>query len=159
MIHILNNSYHYHFDLTDGDHALFIAIGCAVSEIQCFEFGLLMHLRRHLSPNAFERVKEKPMGAMIQALKKVNADSELADVLEESRQMRNYVMHNLLPDYSWPICSAEKHHEMVCKVMDIAGKIKKNAVTVTVNMAEAGLFKGVVVQFNQDDFEVIINTT
>ncbi len=76
MITIENHGYRYAFDLTHGDHALFIAIGCAVSEIQRFESTLLMHLQMHINQQSFQKVKDKPMGAMIQALKKVHSEQK-----------------------------------------------------------------------------------
>jgi hypothetical protein len=92
----------FQFQRGRNDLALFAVLGCTLAEIQSFELSIAIAISAltKLDPASFW---SRTLGGLIRELRRHLPDDTLADRLEEVRNRRNYVVHEFLRTYGWPL--------------------------------------------------------
>jgi hypothetical protein len=116
------------YELESGDHALFLTIGIAVSQIQSLEVtmtSLLTSLELHsvLKNRSVEPIEktasdhsEKTLGTVIRLFREYIKDHNIAEALEKARVSRNHIVHHILKKYGWPFLSASNYLDAIREV-------------------------------------------
>jgi hypothetical protein len=123
------------FSLPEREHALFLALGMALAEIQSFETGIAF-LLSSIANEAGHKVEEgyfdklmqeygsKTLGLLVKHFREVVRDEEISSLLEEVKNKRNYIVHNILREYGWPMMSDEVYVKAIEEITQITQKIR-----------------------------------
>ena len=102
------------FDFQDNDHALFVSLGAALTEIQVFESMLLTHLsifKNNIENKDIQLTHQnnidKTLGQLARLFIDVVKNDEIGNLLIEVRDKRNLIVHKILRKYGWPLMSDE----------------------------------------------------
>ncbi len=105
---------------------LFYALGAALSEIQVFESSIIFLLsgikskQKNIALNeALKKDESKTLGALINELIKYIEAEEIKNMLEIIKNDRNYIVHNILRDYGWPVMSESKYKHAINEILQI----------------------------------------
>jgi len=103
-------------DIEDSDHVLFFCLGGALTDIQVFETTLLIHLaifRMNKKNEDFLSARntniDKTLGQLARLFIDVVKDNEIGKFLLEVRDRRNFIVHEILRKYGWPIMSKKDY--------------------------------------------------
>jgi hypothetical protein len=110
VVIIENEKHKFGFDVTPGQHILFITIGMAITRIQNFE-GLVAVILCSLETSEEEitmdnvddyvaKFDDKTLGYLVRLMKNKVAGEDLHAKLVHVRDRRNYIAHHALRDYS-----------------------------------------------------------
>jgi hypothetical protein len=135
------------YELPSGDHALFLTIGIAVSQIQSLEVtmaSLLTSLEVHSAlkqgVKPIEKLisdhSEKTLGTVIRLFREYIKDNDIAEALEKARVSRNHIVHHVLKEYGWPFLSASDYLEAIREVDNATRQIAAADEAVVRYMAE-----------------------
>jgi len=98
----------------ENDRVLFLFMGAALAEIQCFEFSIAHAVSLITAPrdgkglsDEFTNIMDDNFNArlvqLIRALREHDKDQKYADALEQGRKSRNFVVHEFLRKFEWPM--------------------------------------------------------
>jgi hypothetical protein len=99
----------------ENDRMLFLFMGAALVEIQCFEFSVAHAVSLIIAPRSegkglgddFNDIVEdnfnKRLARLIHVLRKHGKDHTYADTLEQARKSRNFLVHEILRKFEWPM--------------------------------------------------------
>jgi hypothetical protein len=136
------------YELAPGDHALFLTIGIAVSQIQSLEVtmtSLLTSLEVHSalkkrgvapSEKTASDHSDKTLGTVIRLFREYIKDQDVAQALEKARISRNHIVHHVLKKYGWPFLNASNYLEAIREVDDATRDIASADEAVVRYMAE-----------------------
>lgn len=156
------------YELSSGDHALFVSIGIAISEIQSLETQLASLLQSLERLTALKdgnqqtsgkgiHYSEKTLGTVIRLFREYIKDESIAQTLETARQARNHVVHHILRKYGWPFLSASEYFDAIREVDESTRSIASAREMVIRYMAENRPipFYAVVINYETGEIEVI----
>ena len=101
------NDEHVVFDLVPHDHALFVFLGSALAQVQVFETTVAVLLSATFKDQEIDfdelmrQHTSKTLGWLAKHLRTRASDVDLADVLDDAREKRNFLVHNILRKYGW----------------------------------------------------------
>lgn len=111
---------------TDLVNKLFLALGATLAEIQVFETSIIHLVSRIKSKNksitfeqALEKDEGKTLGRLINELINHIEAEEFKNMLIILRDDRNYIVHNILRRYGWPIVSEKKYEHAIKEILQI----------------------------------------
>ncbi|OHD11634.1 MAG: hypothetical protein A2086_17120 [Spirochaetes bacterium GWD1_27_9] len=110
----LNIGNHYfQFQGKPNDLTLFLSIGSVIAEIQSFECTMKSFIETILKKSRSIEIGEifynKTLVFLIKHFKKKLPDDELSELLEKILENRNFVVHNILKKYQWPIMNDDDY--------------------------------------------------
>lgn len=145
------------------DLALFASLGGAIAQVQSFELGIEGFLG-WLSPKAAEEsglpIKDpdsfytKTLGGLIRQFQKHLPDTGIAELLENVRVKRNYLVHQILRVYQWPIMNDDDYVRAIAEVEEIRAYIETAGVEVARYLSDRSLVSVLVIKFNLGTGEV-----
>lgn len=145
------------------DLALFAALGTALAEIQAFEMSIENHLQvlshkasaEDLAPSKNpEQFYSQTLGMLIKEFQKFLPDTGIAELLENVRKKRNYLVHKILRAYQWPLMSDEDYVRAITEIEEIRAFIEHANVEVSRYLANHSLIGLVVVSIDRKTGEV-----
>lgn len=114
------------FDFQDNDHALFVSLGAALTEIQVFETMLLTHLsifKNNLENKDIDSIHQenidKTLGQLARLFIEIVKNDEIGYLLIEVRDKRNFLVHKILRKYGWPLMSDDDFLKSYKEINDI----------------------------------------
>ena len=99
----------------ENDRLLFLFMGAALAEIQCFEFSVAHTVSLITAPRSeskglgddFNDIVEdnfnKRLARLIHVLRRHGKDHTYADTLDQARKSRNFLVHETLRKFEWPM--------------------------------------------------------
>ena len=105
---------------------LFWALGAALAEIQVFESQIIFLLggikvkksEKNLKA-IYEQDESKTLGILINELIQYAKDDEFKNLLIIIKNDRNYIVHEILRKYGWPVMSEAKYKNAIKEILEI----------------------------------------
>jgi hypothetical protein len=146
-------------DFGDNDHVLFLLMGAALAEIQCFEYSVASVLSLIIAPRSdgemdskFETILNKQFDArlseLIRNLQKHTKHTEYPDALEKGRKSRNFVVHNFLRKFGWPMMEDKEYLEAIAELQKCREDVSNADMTCARILADQELTDVIVVHFD-----------
>ncbi|HFA49982.1 MAG TPA: hypothetical protein ENJ95_13320 [Bacteroidetes bacterium] len=138
------------------DKVLFILLGEALTEIQCFEtciYSLLSGIQDNEKKitfiDSFEKNERKTLGQLIYDLDKYIKDENIKRNLIEVRDRRNYLVHNILKRYGWPLMSNEDYLKSIKEIVEIRDFINSSEPIITKYIRDNKILDILIFEFNE----------
>lgn len=149
------------FTYPEEDHALFTALGATLAQIQSFETGISFFLSSIIAQNTNENFDtlmnqhiNKTLGTLIKFFNESVNDSSIAERLEFIRTKRNYVAHNILRFYGWPLMSSDKYLQAIKELDDIRETVRESEYVVAKHLQDKNLLSLLITSINHDTGEI-----
>ncbi|HEB90284.1 MAG TPA: hypothetical protein ENI85_12000 [Deltaproteobacteria bacterium] len=150
-------------DLPDVEHALFVALGSALAESQSFEFFISTTLAQIASAEGddqkgrydelVEHHLSKTLGWLAKHFQDQVGDQEIADLLNRIRKKRNYLVHNILKDYGWPMTTAQEYLACFREITEIRDLFSTTKSLMATRLRETGVHKMYTIKMDPDTGE------
>ncbi|MBZ0098857.1 MAG: hypothetical protein K8F30_07220 [Taibaiella sp.] len=146
------------------DLALFVILGEAIASIQAFELSVASFLARIDTTSlktedatSYETLIDKTLGALIRLFRQFIVDDNLANSLEEVRKERNYIVHNILRHYKWPLMSDQQYLEAIQEIKGIIEHIHQTKIAMTKYVANSDFLDNMlIIYYNPESNEIEI---
>ncbi|MCX5870759.1 MAG: hypothetical protein NTY00_09040 [Deltaproteobacteria bacterium] len=154
----------YGINYSDEDHLLFVFMGHTLTEIQVFESMLCFTLSAIMKDSEakanFEESMQsnasKTLGQIANIIKTHLNDDNLANLLIEVKNKRNYFVHGFLKNYGWPMMGKQKYAQALEEMEKLQEQLKETHVQIGKHVAENNLAKIGFATISKDgDIEVI----
>jgi hypothetical protein len=145
------------FTYSEEDHALFMALGATIAQIQSFETSISGFLSGIDSQNKgknfdglMNQYINKTLGAMIKFFNESVSNLPIAERLESVRTKRNYVAHNILRFYGWPLMSSEKYLQAIKELDNIRETIMETEYVLAKHIQDNNLLSLLIITINDE---------
>jgi hypothetical protein len=146
-------------DFGDRDHVLFLLMGAALAEIQCFEYSAAHVLSLIIVPRSDGRMDlaletilntqfDARLSELIRNLRKYSKHTEYPDALEKGRKSRNFVVHSFLRKFGWPMMEDKEYVEAIAELQKCRKDISNADMTSAHILADQQLTDVIVVHFD-----------
>ena len=149
------------FSYSDEDHALFTALGATLAQIQSFETSISFFLSGIVAQNTSENFDalmnqyiNKTLGAMIKFFNESVNDLPIAERLELIRTKRNYVAHNILRSYGWPLMSGEKYLQAIQELDNIRETVRETEYVLAKHIQDKNILPLLIIAINDEIGEI-----
>ncbi len=152
----VGTKYGFEFQGKRNDLALFAILGNALAAVQSFEMNIAIYLGL-LSENnndEFDQFYSLTLGALIKQFQKHLPDSDVATLLKDVREKRNYLVHRILREYQWPMMNDEDYVHAIKEVDQIRELMEKANVEVSRYLADRSLANLIAFSIDHDSGEI-----